>query len=165
MTNKLIRHGNAETQITVLQQWVKPKEAEEHAADEGGRLPTKKEFIRALKDPEFYNKVQQGCYRLSGGPELGISGRCKIDYKKGDVVGVSTSGWRDLLPKEKAWVDTGNGLLTIGVGSLVDEYRILLSSNDRSVSIVRLALIKKAETSILRSQKPEIREVKVAARK
>lgn len=161
MASKQVRQISVERQITLLDQRENFADSKKVAAEFGGRLPTKTEFIKALKDPKFYEEARGTWYWLSDDPGLKISGASKIDYEKGDIVSVSQKEY-DALPREqRAWAYKGSGPLALGVDYYDYDVRLALGTDVSPEGAARVAVVKDAQAapSVLKPQAGETLEI------
>ncbi len=147
-------------QITRLDERAGFARATEIAAENGGALPSKAEFIQALKDPKQYEQFRGDWYWLRDAGGLNISGYAKIDYDKGDIVKVSEDEYRKLPKEQRAYAYKGSGPLALGV----DYYygRLYLSADDSPEDAARVAFVKLDGSPIakaFRIEKGEMLEV------
>ena len=123
MASKTVSHANMVSNtgpITVLEQKANYSDAVKIAAQNGGRLPTLKEFIIQLKtDKSLLEKTGMDEVWLGDDPGLKIVGRdlksnetvsCKIDYKNGVLTPVASEAiWEALPDGKRAEVSGGSG--------------------------------------------------------
>lgn len=111
------RERLAQPEITLLERRAKlHPTAEGLAGENGGRLLTLREFLRALKDPRQYEMFKGDWYWLGDEPGLKANGRCRVDYEEGRLVPVASKAeWDALPPEEKAYAQKGIGHLAVFV--------------------------------------------------
>ena len=112
------------------------------AAENGGRLPTLKEFITELKSPEFYEKAKYNSYWL-GENGLGFSGYARIDYEKGTITQVREKDWERLPISERAYAYSGSGPVSLGVDVDDGDWRLGVYAFDGPDDVAsRVALVR-----------------------
>ena len=135
-------------------------EAQKIAAECGGRLPTKSEFIKGLKDPEQYKKFSGGkwgwCW-LGDEGGIGFFGCAKIDYEKGDIVKVTDEEFSRLPKEQRAYVWEGNGPSAICV-ECDNRYKIMFDGEGTERYSARVTLVKfdSAAPDLLQVKRPRI---------
>jgi|GEM_PF-1610600 hypothetical protein len=125
-----------------LNQRVSLTDAKRIAREQGGELPSIKEFVIWLKDPQNFRKANRKFFWLREGPGLNFEGPCRIDYKNGAIEPMKDKNeWLALPDMEKAWAYPGNGPLQLGVGFQSELLRLGLYGNNPPDDLAHMAYV------------------------
>jgi hypothetical protein len=111
-----------------------------------GRLPTLREFIRALKDNSAFLRRCRGSWYWLGDAVPGTMGYHRIDYDRGAVTQVSDSDYYNLPFEERAVVAGREGHPAVFVFGDYDDGRLAVDAFGDPRFSARLALVQPART-------------------
>jgi hypothetical protein len=118
--------GRSAARIVLLGNLGSFDEAVSLAAQRGLRLPTLRDFIKAIdRNKNFQEKVAGNWYWLSDTMGLQIKGFCGIDYRKGTLY--ECEGWKTLEKKYVAYATDGCG--PIGIKFMGDDGNSFIAVN------------------------------------
>ena len=128
-------------------------EAQQLAKALDSRLPTLKEFIIALKDPEFFKIAKGNCYWLNGSG-LSVSGYFEINYNKGELERppkTQTSSFSTPVDR-RAYAYSGKGPLILFVREVEFALRLEIAAVDWQAQDALVALVPVKQLSALQSE-------------
>ncbi len=128
--------------ITILQQYASRSETKQIATTNGGRLPSVREFILAIKGKEQNKQLKEQWFWTSD-DGLMISKESKIDYKEGTVVEVTQEEWRALPFEQRAYALSGTGPVAVYFyqNSREDHSSTLTMDSNRGALAAKVAYI------------------------
>jgi len=128
--------------ITVLDQYASRTETKQIASTNGGRLPSLKEFILAIKDKSHNKQLKEAWFWTSDDGVM-VSRESKIDYKEGKVIEVTPAEWKKLPFEQKAYASSGTGPVAIYFyhNSTEDHSSTLTIDSNRGALVARVAYI------------------------
>ena len=114
-----------------------------------GRLPTLREFIRALKDNPAFHHRSQGSWYWLGEAGLHGMGYHRIDYEKGEITPVSDHDFYQLPFEQRAYVSGGDGRPALFVFGDYDDGRLAVNAFSDPRFSARVALVQPSEARAL----------------
>ena len=128
--------------ITVLEKHESRAEAKLIATANGGKLPSVKEFIFAIKG-KINNRQMDDEWFWTSDEGLMISKESKINYNEGTVVEVTAEEWNALPSEQKAYASSGTGPIAVFFhrNTREDNSSTLMIDSNRGALVAKVAYI------------------------